>query len=163
MPEERADREAFTRDIFDCRACDQEPYASSFTTIEGTPSYAKFPAIIGAASGSATVLFVGINPLFSKTNLKLRKLYQEIMRDVGKFEELGANVANGRPFIGEVVQHAHYRSHYQIIRAVFGKLPFEEHAAITELYLCATPDSGVFRKGVSPCAKRGMCFALGLW
>ncbi len=120
------------------------------TPLQGIP-YTKFPPIIGA-QGEAQVLFIGINPRRSNTNLKL---HEWLMESSDHFDQLAKNhYFDGRAYIASNGPEPHYHSHMIVIEGVFekGRL-FESVAAVTELFLCASEKAPpTFNK--SPCADR---------
>lgn len=70
--------------------------------------------------------------------------------------------AHGRPrgpYIRSSGSERHYRLHVNLVEAVFGHgSRFEDHAAVTELFLCASEDSTGIQRAVAenrfPCADR---------
>lgn len=115
----------------------------------GEPFF-KFPPTIGA-EGPAPILFVGLNPRRSSTNLHL---HDRLMMDPAAFEELAANRVDGRPYVAVDGAERHYRLHARMVAALFPGRPFEEVAAVTELFLCATEGSEEVRRGERRCAER---------
>lgn len=132
------------RDVWTCTRCKE----SCFVRLEDGSGF-KFPPTIGA-TGEAILLFVGINPRISATN---SALHERIMEDFGAFEELSANRVEGLPYVrrgGET----HYRAHLDVVESLFPGRRFEEVAAVTELYLCASEKAPRLPEGVSPCVAR---------
>ena len=117
-----------------CRDC-RAPH--EFETFRPEGGYHKFPPVIGKQQ-DADILFVGLKPRRSDSNLVL---HESIMGDFGKFADLAKNRVNGKPYIGEPRQEEHYRFHYEVTEAIYGhRVPFENYAAVTELWLCAALD-----------------------
>ena len=133
------------RDSYSCSRC---PETFGFS-ISPNGGYFKFPPIIGA-TGKADILFVGINPRRSNTNLHL---HQSLMTSKRAFKDLSANRINGAAYIDPSGGEPHYHHHLEIIRKVYGEpRTFESCAAVTELFLCATADSSDLPKPDSQCA-----------
>jgi uracil-DNA glycosylase len=133
------------RDSYSCSRC---PEMFGFST-SPNGSYFKFPPIIGA-TGKADILFVGINPRRSDTNLHL---HQSLMTSKRAFKDLSANRINGAAYIDPSSGEPHYHHHLEIIRKVYGKpRTFESCAAVTELFLCASENSTNLPNPESPCA-----------
>jgi hypothetical protein len=99
------------------------------------------------------LLFVGINPRRAgKENLAL---HDRLMADVGTFEALARNWDGQRAYIAANGPEPHYSSHVQVVEGVFGSgAKFEDHAAVTELFFCASTDSGRLPPVRSQCADR---------
>lgn len=132
-------------DAYSCRSC-PEAYGFSSPTIGGP--YFKFPPIIGCRT-KPKLLFVGINPRITLN----RGLHEQVMASYECFAELSENKVNGLPYVingGE----PHYRFHTRIVSELFGDAtPFEEFAAASELYLCATADTeNLPELPLAPCA-----------
>lgn len=122
---------------------------------EGRGFY-KFPPTIGAA-GEASVLFIGINPRISATN---RRLHRELAVHESSFQILAGNrvpyngKAGGPRYISVRCDERHYRPHAKVIAHAFGEhAAFEDHGAVTELFLCASLDSKLLPRDW-PCAGR---------
>ncbi len=145
-----SDDASFRRDVFECESC--ESVRCGFSRPPGRRGFYKFPPTIGA-KGHAPLLFIGINPRISATN---QGLHDRTMRDVSNFDELSRNKVRGRRYIaGEDGQEPHYRSHQRLVECVFGRgSRFEEHAAATELFLCATASSSGLPRDLGRCADR---------
>jgi hypothetical protein len=142
-------------DVYGCEVCPRERFG--FVLRPNGGGYYTFPPTIGAA-GHAPLLFLGINPRRSKTNLVLHK---ELADYPGSFRVLAANrvpyngKSGGPRYIAPNAKERHYRPHAKVVTAVFGeRAAFEDHAAVTELFLCATEDSSALRVDTSPCAER---------
>jgi hypothetical protein len=82
------------------------------------------------------------------------------MRSPEAFKTLASNRipdARGRPIRRYIDRHGverHYDMHVEIVEAAFGVgAPFEDHAGVTELLLCATVSSPPVDLTTSPCAK----------
>lgn len=100
------------RAAYTCAACPQ-----SFGFVPSpNRSYFKFPPIIGAR-GKADILFVGINPRRSPSNLAL---HEQLMTSKQAFSDLSANRFAGQPYISAANGEVHYLPHLEIIRQVFG-------------------------------------------
>ncbi len=133
-------------EAFSCSRCSP---SYGFTRPGDAQPYFKFPPTIGA-TGKADLLFVGMNPRLSHGN---KPLFAEIMADEKAFEDLAENQVGGESYISNYGKESHYHHHASIVEALFGLgAKFEEHAAVTELFLCATPDAGHLPKGDHPCA-----------
>jgi uracil-DNA glycosylase len=132
--------------VFACRRCDE---AWGFSSRTPSAGYFKFPPLIGKGR-DAQLLFVGINPRISDSN---RWLHEHLMRTKANFLSLSANIVRSRSYIGFKGQESHYRFHVQFVNeAVGGDLPFEQVAAVTEIFFCATRDSRNLPNPGSPCA-----------
>jgi uracil-DNA glycosylase len=147
-------RDDLLDDVYVCATCDARTFG--FELAEPGLGYHKFPATIGA-SAAAPVLFVGINPRRSDSN---RGLHRDVMRSAMAFRTLAGNWipdAAGRPIRRYIARNGvepHYDLHMEIVEAAFGDgARFEEHAAVTELLLCATESSPPVNLTTSPCAK----------
>lgn len=117
-------------DAFACTACDGRGFGFERAGI-GQPFY-KFPPWIG--SRNPTLLFIGLNPRRSPSNLAL---HEWAMQDASSFSLLADNrVFDGR-YIGPQGAERHYQTHCEIV-ARLGDRAFEEVAAVTEVFLCAT-------------------------
>jgi hypothetical protein len=128
--------------VFGCHDCSAAVYG--FERAPNTVGYLKFPATIGA-TGTATLLFVGINPCRDDRN---RLLYPEAMASLDAFNTLASNHEphpgstdtpryirryhdGERPRYG---REPYYRWYMDVIEGVWGHgTPFEAHAAATEL------------------------------
>lgn len=113
----------------------------------------KFPPLIGGP-GKVKLLFVGYNPRRT-TNLAVHSF---AMGSFQNFCRLSNNVDHhGQPYVGSLMtapdHEEHYELHDGIVQRVFEK-PFEQVAAVTEMYLCATEDGQRLQTKNSPCAKR---------
>lgn len=135
--------------VFECAVCEGAGFG--FTRpAEDRPFY-KFPPTIGART-TASILFVGINPRISAGNIWLHRL---VMSGKQAFDQLAANRVNGQPYVGAVRGEPHYNYHVRLVQRVFGHdVRFEDHAAVTELFLCATESSYRLPRDTSPCADR---------
>jgi uracil-DNA glycosylase len=135
---------------WECRAC-QGPH--EFESTSDDSGYFKFPPIIGAQEG-ADILFAGIKPRRSKSNLLL---HDALMGDFNEFVELARNRVKGEPYIGYPRQEEHYRFHYEVIEVLYGKgVPFENHAAVTELWLCAAVNKHGLPKNLDGSIRRNL-------
>ena len=149
--------------VYGCAACG-DGYGFERAASGG---FFKFPPTIGAMD-RAELLFVGVNPRRSSTNIDLATA---AMTSRAAFRALAGNRepdARGRagarylrrqgsersPYRWE----GHYAVHVEIIEAVWGLgAHFEDHAAVTELYLCSTLNTASGERQLhwdSPCARR---------
>jgi hypothetical protein len=150
--------------VFCCAACtDGYGFESAAGVVAGA-GYFKFPHTIGA-TGPADLLFVGINPRRSSTNMPLVNAAMRTPDDFRLLSENREPRRNGRsgaryvrPEGTESSPYAwegHYAVHAAIVEAVWDKgAPFEDHAAVTELYYCSTLNTGTGRLPLhwdSPC------------
>ena len=143
------------RDAYSCSRC---PETFGFS-ISPNGSYFKFPPIIGA-TGKADILFVGINPRRSFTNLHL---HEHLMTSRQAFRDLASNRINGAAYIETSSGEPHYHVHLEIIRKIYGEpKTFESCAAVTELFLCASEKSGGLPNPESPCAEHFLPQVLNL-
>jgi hypothetical protein len=110
----------------------------------------RFPPVIGATVASP-LLFVGINPRASDSN---RHLHEALMRDFATFRALAGNRCRDRHYIGPRGLERHYSAHVQIAERIFPRQPFDEVAAVTELFFCASQSSQGLREPPSPCADK---------
>ncbi len=76
------------------------------------------------------------------------------MGDEAAFEALSNNRVAVQPYIAVDGAERHYRLHARIAAAAFPGRPFEEVAAVTELFHCATEDASSLPRSGSPCADR---------
>ena len=135
------------RDVYKCDQCSEN---FGFSRPCPDKPFFKFPPTIGA-EGQADLLFVGINPRKTKDNAALHQL---IMSDKNAFLALARNREGKKAYIARGCEERHYHHHIGIVEALYGKnAKFEDHAAVTELFLCATEDSKNLPSGVNPCAK----------
>jgi hypothetical protein len=146
--------QALLDEVYTCARCDARTFG--FELAGAGAGYYKFPATIGATA-EAPVLFVGINPRRSESNARL---HQDVMRSAAAFQTLASNRipdARGRPTRRYIDRHGperHYDLHVDIVEAAFGGVArFEDHAAVTELLLCASASSPPVDLTTSPCAK----------
>ncbi len=110
----------------------------------------RFPPTIGA-TGTAPLLFVGINPRISESN---RDFHNALLQDSSAFIELARNRFQGRTYIGKQGLERHYSAHVRIANEIFPEQPFEKVAAVTELFFCASASSRELPFAHSPCAER---------
>lgn len=140
------DRDALLAAAWSCQACPLGAVGPG-----GRPSH-RFPPVIGRRGGGpAPLLFVGINPRVSTSN---RDLHAWLVADFRHFRSLADNRVGAAPYLGEGGQERHYRAHQRVAAAAFPGEAFEEVAAVTELFLCATETSPGLVAGGSPCADR---------
>jgi hypothetical protein len=102
---------------------------------------------------------VGINPRISDgTNPRVldnEALYQRIMKEMVEFAALAENRDGPRPYIAPGCAERHYHRHIEIVQKLFGaQVKFEDFAAVTELFFCATKDSEGLPIAESPCARK---------
>jgi uracil-DNA glycosylase len=121
-----------------------------FVASDDTGRAFHFPPVIGA-TGTAPLLFVGINPRISDSN---REFHRALMRDSSMFVELARNVYQGRAYIGPRSSERHYSAHLRIARRIYPDQPFEAIAAVTELFFCASTSSSGLPLEHSPCADK---------
>jgi hypothetical protein len=77
------------------------------------------------------------------------------MADVSAFENLARNWDGRQTYIAVNGPERHYASHMRIIESVFGPgSRFADHAAVTELFFCASTDSTGLPPVRSACADR---------
>lgn len=146
------------QEVYLCEHC---KHISSFQRPRAGQPFYKFPPIIGAQE-PAPLLFVGINPRRSRTNLEI---HDWLMRQPKSFSRLAGNRQDdGRDYIAIDGEEEHYRCHATIVNSVFGaQARFESKAAVTELYLCASESgSELLDAGKSLCAARYLARVLGI-
>ena len=138
--------EQFLSEVYTCKRC---PSEYDFTSATDMEPYFKFPPTIGAL-GHADLLFVGINPRISRNNLRLHK---EIMADKTAFADLAENRDGHEPYIVKGGREKHYHHHVEIVESLYGDgAKFEDHAAVTELFFCATENAANLPINIYPCA-----------
>jgi hypothetical protein len=76
------------------------------------------------------------------------------MASVASFSVLSRNKIEGREYIGTSGLERHYDTHVAIANAAFPGTRFDEVAAVTELFLCATSSGAGLPFESSPCASR---------
>jgi hypothetical protein len=82
-------------------------------------------------------------------------LHEKLMADIGTFETLAQNWDGRTAYIAARGPEPHYQVHIEIVETVFGCGPkFENHAAVTELFFCASVDSAHLGNVGSRCADR---------
>jgi hypothetical protein len=140
---------------FDCDHCADKGFG--FQRQPTTRRLYKFPSSIGA-DGAAPLLFAGINPRKSDSNAELHDL---ITSDLNAFDQLSRNRLFGEAYIATNGREKHYRVHARIATAASESngAPFENVAACTEAFLCATEDAtpaiaACLRNGAGPCVER---------
>jgi len=138
------------RDVFYCTQC--KP-SYGFKPLSSNGPYSKFPPTIGALD-KADLLFVGINPRISDNSKSYNKdLFQRIMTSKNAFADLAVNLDGSERYIAKDGKEKHYHHHVDITEAMFGMgAKFEEHAAVTELFFCATKNAQNLPKYSYPCA-----------
>lgn len=139
---------ALRREVYACDACAKLRLGFERPGF-GEPFY-KLPPLIGA-QGLAPILFVGLNPRRSASNLDL---HDRLMLDPEAFDALAQNRVENRPYVAVDGDERHYRTHARLVATVFPGRAFEEVAAVTELYFCATETSEDVRRGKNVCAER---------
>lgn len=133
------------RYAYKCARCPKE---SGFC-ISPNGGYFKFPPLIGTTD-KADLLFVGINPRRSDTNVAL---HDDLMQSKQVFMDLALNRTKDAAYIHTTGGEPHYNDHLEVIRQIYGEpRPFESCAAVTELFLCATETSVNLPKPESECA-----------
>jgi hypothetical protein len=151
-------------DAFGCCTCSA---ALGFSRPRAGAGYYKFPPTIGAA-GHADILFIGINPARRKPSGRKnavlnRRLHEDAARSIKAFRLLAANRkpdAEGRDrgrYIKPGGEESFYEIHSAVVSELYGhRATLENHAAVTELFLCATPDSAKLYSQIksSPCATK---------
>src|SRR5215213_8653406 len=134
QPKPSSPQRELLRDVYQCVQC---PEHYGFTRPEPDKPYFKFPPTIGAED-QADLLFVGINPRKTYNS----ELFQRLMSDEDAFLSLARNRDGQQAYIIRGGKERHYYHHMAIVEALYGKdAKFEDHAAVTELFLCATADS----------------------
>jgi hypothetical protein len=139
------------REVYYCTQC--SPNFGFNRPTEGGP-YFKFPPTIGAL-GKADLLFVGINPRISgnSDSHNNQDLHNRIIADKKSFAALAVNNDSGKAYIATNGKEKHYHHHAKIVAALYGRgEKFEDHAAVTELFFCASANSSKLPKDNYPCA-----------
>jgi hypothetical protein len=144
---------ALLKEVYGCDSCASQKVGSQFTPAP-SGSFFKFPPLIGG-TGELKLLFVGYNPRRTTTNLAIHDF---AMGSFKHFCVLSDNINHiGHRYIGSPLtapdHEAHYDLHNNIVQRVFAK-PFEDVAAVTEMYLCASKNGQQLPTWKSPCAKR---------
>lgn len=122
------------------------PKSYGFSSRTPNEPYFKFPPIIGRTRNAA-ILFIGINPRISSTN---SSLHEALMLNKSNFLNFSANKFCGQSYIENEL---HYRFHVRLIKKLFGKhCQFEDVAAVTEIFLCATETTRSLPASGSPCS-----------
>jgi uracil-DNA glycosylase len=147
----------FQTRVHNCDAC--ADLQLGFTRPHPDDPFYKFPPIIGAVS-NAPLLFVGINPRISDSN---HELHEWLMGTPGAFRLFASNLDHrGRPYIAVDGPEPHYHPHAEITARLFPNRPFEDVAAATELFLCATGSAKGLPLADSPCADRYLMQTISL-
>lgn len=155
--------DALLDEVYPCVACG-EGYGFEHAAGGG---FFKFPPTIGA-TGRADLLFVGVNPRRSSTNLDLANAAMtsgEAFRVLSGNREPDARGRGGARYLrrrgserSPYRWEGHYAVHVEIVEAVWGRRAhFDDHAAVTELYLCSTLNTASGERPLhwdSPCARR---------
>jgi uracil-DNA glycosylase len=145
---------ALLHEVYDCKSCaDEGPNFAGEFTLAPSGSFFKFPPLIGG-TGKVKLLFVGYNPRRT-SNLRIHDFAMGSFPD---FCKLSNNVDHhGRRYVGSLAtaldHEVHYELHDEIVQRVFGK-PFEQVAAVTEMYLCASKNGKKLNTERSPCAQK---------
>ena len=145
-----SERIGLLRDVFECMHC--EDLGLAFVRRESDGRFFRFPPMIGAVK-DVEVLFIGINPRISPPN---EVLHQHVSDGMPAFAALATNRVDGVPYISKEGQERHYRWHARMINALFPNRLFEEIAAATELYFCASTNASGLDRLNNPCAKKFM-------
>src|SRR5437879_4130633 len=106
--------ELLRNDVFVCEQCAE---LGPFKRSPHNGRLYKFPPIIGA-KGEAGLLFIGINPRRSGTNLELHHWLTE---SADNFASLACNRrAKGEAYIEADGKEEHYQCHMIVIEGLFG-------------------------------------------
>ena len=135
-------------DAFDCVHC---AALGAFARSPVNARFYKFPPMIGAQR-DVDLLFIGINPRRSKSNLRL---HDWLVESPWAFATLANNrLSKGDPYIAISGEEEHYHCHMIVVEGVFGMgTLFETKAAATELMFCAsTNEPALLSHMKSPCA-----------
>jgi uracil-DNA glycosylase len=144
---EANERQALLRTVFECQSC---PESYGFSRPAAGRPYFKFPPIIGA-EGPKDVLFAGINPRLEGNEA----LHSRLMGDYGAFEDLARNWDGEQTYIAAGGPEHHYEAHIAVLKRALGpEATFQDNAAVTELFLCASPHSGKLPLSGSKCADK---------
>jgi hypothetical protein len=153
---------ALLQDVYGCRECaiKGRSFVSDFSEARSGFFY-KFPPLIGGA-GKVKLLFVGYNPRRT-TNLAIHNF---AMGSFQNFCTLSDNFDHhGQRYIGSPKSapdhEEHYELHDDIVQRVFAK-PFEDVAAVTEMYLCASKNGKKLNTENSPCAQKFLLRTIGI-
>lgn len=146
-----SERMELLRDVFKCMDCGDKR-GLPFVRRHSKGPFFRFPPVIGATK-DVSVLFIGINPRIAPGN---EGLHQFVSDDMTAFTALAENRINGRPYIAIDGEEGHYRWHARMINNRFPNRPFEEVAAVTELYFCASINASGLNRQDNPCAKKYM-------
>ena len=140
--------EQLLAEVWNCRACEGLglPFESP---APGAPFY-RFPPTIGA-TGQASILFVGVNPRVSESN---RALHARLASHRAAYRRLARNRIGAQRYISQDGPEGHYRAHLAITESIYPGRPFEDVAAVTELFLCASATARGLPVRTSPCADR---------
>ena len=137
-------------DVYNCMQCHE--LTLGFARRQADKRFFRFPPVIGATR-NVSVLFSGINPRITPTN---EVLHQQVSGDLTAFADLAANRIKEKPYIAIDGKERHYRWHARMISDLFPNRPFEEVAAATELYFCASTNASGLDRRDNPCAKKFM-------
>lgn len=151
-------------EVWQCQKCSGRNYGFQANETAGqNPIFFRFPAIIGCTAPEKTekdILFVGLNLRCSPSNIALHRW---LASNFQNFTTLARNVyMDGRGYIRPQGPEPHYYAHMRIVEKVFGQgCHFEDHAAVTEVFLCASNSSekiyGDVRNCRSQCANTFLC------
>lgn len=139
--------------VYSCCACEGEKLASRFTRKAPGEPYYKFPHRIGSRR-KGIILFVGMNPRRNPSREFDIRIHDFVMASEAHFLKLSRNKIDGRDYMGALGVERHYDLHVAIANAAFPGKRFDEVAAVTELFLCATPNGTGLPFDSSPCANR---------
>lgn len=134
--------------VYTCDSC--APLKLGFTRSGPGRPFFKFPPLIGA-QGAAPLLFIGLNPRRAAGDVAF---HDRLMRDPEAFEALARNRVEGGRYIAINGRERHYNLRVRIAAAAYPGHEFEEVAAVTELFLCASESGAELPRKGSPCADR---------
>ena len=83
-----------------------------------------------------------------------RDFHSALLHDPSAFSELAGNRFRGRTYIGKLGLERHSSAHARIASEIFAEQPFENVAAVTELFFCASESSRGHPVEHSPCAEK---------
>ena len=80
-------------------------------------------------------------------------LHNRLMNDKWAFADLARNQDGEVPYIAVGCREKFYHWHMRVVELLFGKgAKFEDHAAVTELFFCASRNAKQLPIADSPCA-----------
>lgn len=150
-----SDKLRLLKDVFECMYCNSLGIA--FAQRE-TGRFYRFPPFIGASKGSSQILFIGTNPRISDSN---ETLHQIVSGHFGAFADLSNNLYQGQSYIGLYGNERHYKWHAKMVNKLFPERKFEDVAATTEIFFCAS-NSANGLSSESPCANKFMARVFSL-